>query len=206
MCAVIACMVTLPHCDDLFLRYFDRWYDDDDRSRKGFAATRPDVLKADSLVGVSPPDASPLSGESQRDVLHRIETMLEAARGDWPSYLRISGHVDLSWITAFDGYYDPDRIEEVIARSDPADFSNDYIVLCCEFGAVLGHVMRCLQPRLVWYCEWPYWESALLDPPTGSLMPVFHWVVKKMSGYGWDDGFAEKVEACLQLSGRECEG
>jgi hypothetical protein len=183
-------MVTLPGCEELFLRYFDRWYDEDDRRRKGFIATRPDMHTANSL--------SPLSEMSQRDVLHRIEAMLGAARKDWPRYLQVSGDVDLRWITTFDCYYDPERIEKVIERSDPADYSNDYLVLCCEFGTVLGHVMRCLQPRLIWCCEWPYWESALFDPQTGNLIPVFHWAVKKMSDYGWDDGFAEKVEVCLQ--------
>ena len=150
-------------------------------------------------IGLTAADASPLSEKSQQEVIHRIETMLQAARTDWPAYLQVSGDVDLAWIDACDKYHDPGHIEEVIERSDPTDFSNDYLVLCCEFEAVLGHVMRSLQPRLVWLAEWPYWESALLDPQTGNLMPVFHWAMKKISDYGWDDGFAEKVEACLEL-------
>jgi hypothetical protein len=195
-------MVTLPHCDDLFLRYFDRWYDDDDRRRKGFRATRPDMLQTASLIGLSQTD-SPLEAEWQQEVLHRIERMLEAARRDWPTYLQVSGDVDLRWIDAFDSYYDTDRIQKVIERSAPADFSNDYVVICCEFGAALGHVMRSLRPRLVWRLNWPYWESALLDVQTGNLMPVFHWAIKKMSAHGWDDGFAEKAQMCLQILDRE---
>ena len=182
-------MVTLPGCDELFLRYFDRWYDEEDRRRKGFIATRPDMHTANSL--------GPLSEMSQRDVLRRIEAMLEAARKDWPRYLQVSGDVDLRWITTFDCHYDPDCIEEVIRAFSPRRLQQS---LCRVFlfAAVLGHVMRCLQPRLIWCCEWPYWESALLDPQTGNLIPVFHWAVKKMSAYGWDDGFALKVEVCLQ--------
>jgi len=36
-------------------------------------------------------------------------------------------------------------------------------------------------------------------PDPQSLIPVFHWAVKKMSGYGWDDGFVQKIDACLKL-------
>jgi hypothetical protein len=192
-------MVTLPHCDDLFVRFLDRWYDEDDRRRKGFEATRPDILQCDSLIGISQSDASPLTENSQREVLHRIQTMLEAARGDWPGYLPVRGDLDLNWIAAFDSYFTTDRIQEVVDRSEPSDFGNDYLVMCCEFGAGLGHVMRSLRPGLLWHLEWPYWESALLCPQSGNLIPVFHWAIKKMSAYGWDDGFAQKIQACLQL-------
>ncbi len=192
-------MAALPHCDNLFLHYFDRWYNDADRLRKEFPATRPDMLNSSALIGLSQDKASPLESQDQQQVWHRIETMLEAAREDWPQYLQVSGEISLQWITVFDKYYRTNRIQAVIKRSDPSDYSNDYLVICCEFGAVLGHVLRTLQPRLIWSLDWPYWESALLDPKTGNLIPVFHWAIKKMSGYGWDDGFAEKVTACLQL-------
>lgn len=75
-------------------------------------------------------------------------------------------------------------------------------IICCEFGAMLGAVMRSLQPRLFWSPNWPYWESSLIDPASGSEIPVFHWAIKKMSSYGWDDGFAEKTEACLAMLDR----
>jgi hypothetical protein len=196
-------MVALPHCDDLFLRYFDRWYNEEDRKRKGFKATRPDVIQSDSLVGLSQYQASGLSEDGQKQVLQRIDAMVSATQGDWPSYLNVAGKIDLNWIEAFDCHYDKQRISEVIKRSDPEDFSNDYVVLSCEFGSAIGHVMRSLQPRLVWRLDWPYWESALLDPKSGNLMPVFHWAIKKMSDYGWDDGFAPKINACLQLLDRK---
>lgn len=91
------------------------------------------------------------------------------------------------------------RPADPIARSHPEDFGGDYVVLCCEFGAVLGHVMRARQPRLFWYLDWPYWESMLLDPQTGTVIPVFHWAIKKMSDYGVDDGFVPKIERCLRI-------
>jgi len=124
--------------------------------------------------------------------------MLSAAREDWPEYLSVSGEIGLSWVDAFDRYWNRKRIKDTIRGSDPKDFGNDYVVIVCEFGAVLGHVMRGLQPRLVWYLERPYWESALVDPNRGFVIPVFHWAVKKMSGYGVDDGFAAKIDARLR--------
>lgn len=189
----------LPSCDDLFLRFLDRWYSEEDRNRKGFKATRPDVSQVDSLVGLSQADASPLTDGGQDAVLTRIDRITEAARHDWPTYLSVVGAMDQTWIDAFDRHYDEENIAAVIARSDPEDFSNEYVILCCEFGGALGHVMRSLQPRLLWYLDWPYWESALLDSQSGTVVPVFHWAIKKMSGYGCDDGFVEKIHACLEL-------
>ena len=192
-------MPTLEDCDDLFLRYFDRWYSDDDRQRRGFEATKPDMFTAESLVGLDGPHVSPLTDEARDEVIKCIAAMVDAARGDWPEYLGVSGDMDLDWVQAFDEYYGRERVAEVVARSDPEDFGCDYVVLCCQFGAVLGHVMRAMQPRLVWYLDWPYWESMLLDPKTGTVIPVFHWAIKKMSDYGVDDGFVSKIRRCLEI-------
>ncbi len=192
-------MPTLEHCDDLFLRYFDRWYSDDDRRRRGFHATKPDMFSAVQLVGKGGPHVSPLTGEGQDKVLKRIASMVDAARGDWPQYLGTTGDIDLDWIQAFDEHYDRERVADVIARSDPDDFGCDYVVLCCEFGAVLGYVIRAMQPQLGWYLDWPYWESMLLDPKSGTVIPVFHWAIKKMSDYGVEDGFVPKLQRCLEI-------
>lgn len=87
-------MPTLEHCDDMFLRYFDRWYSDDDRRHRGFQATKPDMFTAEQLVGADASHFSPLNDEGQDDVLKCIATMVEAARGDWPDYLSVSGDID----------------------------------------------------------------------------------------------------------------
>lgn len=189
----------LPHCDELFLRFFDPWYRESDRKRRAFPATRPDMVQVPELIGMAEAQASPLPDAERGQVRQQLDVMLSAARGDWPDYLAVSGEVGLPWIEAFDRHWNRRRIKDIIRKSDAKDFGNDYVVLVCEFGAVLGHVMREKQPRLLWYVEWPYWESALVDPKNGFVIPVFHWAVKKMSGYGVDDGFAEKVGACLQL-------
>jgi hypothetical protein len=132
----------------------------------------------------------------------QIETMTRAAASDFARALNLHGEMDLTWIRAVDAHYDTARIAELIETSDPEDFSNPYLVTCCEFGALLGNVMKALQPRLFWCPDWPYWESSLIDPVSGNCIPVFHWAVKKMSADGWDDGFAEKVGAALEFLDR----
>ncbi len=172
----------LPHCDDLFLRFLDPWYSEDDRKRRVFRATRPDMMQAPELVGMSEAQGSPLPDAERARTRQQLDAMLSAARGDWPEYLSVSGEVELPWIDAFDRYWDRTRIKDIIRSSDAKYFGNDYVIIVCEFGAVLGHVMRGLQPRLLWYWERPYWESSLVDPQSGFVIPVFHWAMKKMSG------------------------
>ena len=131
------------------------------------------MLENESFVGLTQTEASLIAEESQPEVLSRIDGMLEAAQGDWPTYLKVSGTVDLGWVDAFDRHYTHARSEKTIDQSDPADFANDYIVICCECGAVLGQVLRSLHPRLVWRLDWPYWDSCLLDPKAGCTIAVF---------------------------------
>ncbi len=189
----------LPHCDDLFLKFFDPWYDDQDRARRGHPATRPDLVRYDGLVGRRVEDLATLSEDGRKDVLARINRMTEAARNDWSELLLETEETGLAWLASIDAHYDRERIQEIIDQSDADDYANSYLVTCCEFGAVLGHTMKTLMPRLEWHRGWPYWESALFDSETGTLIPVFHWAVKKMSEYGIDDGFAGKVEVCIGI-------
>ncbi len=191
----------LPDCEDLFLQFFDPWYDEGDRERKRYAATRPDAEEIDAWVGRSAVDLGVLSEDGKQAAADMIEGMLEAAQGDWPGYLDVEGEVDSSWVEAFDSYYDRRRTRKLIDRSDPKGFSNDYLVIACEFGAVLGHVMRAQCPRLEWLLEWPYWESSLFDPRTGTRINVFHWSVKKLSEYGVDDGYVAKTAAVMEMVG-----
>jgi hypothetical protein len=196
-------MRELPHCDNLFLRFFDPWHDDVSRQSRGFKTTFPDILQHKSFIGLSQEKASCIKEEMQHDVMQQIDRMADAARDDWPLFLSNTKDIDLNWIDGFDRHFNRDRIHEVIERSDPSDFSNDYIVICCEFGAALSYVLRNTLPRLIWRLNWPYWDSTLLDPKTGTAISVFHWAIKKMSEYGVDDGFAAKVKACVQFMNEE---
>lgn len=191
----------LPHCDELFLKYFEPWYDEADRARRSFATTRPDMM------GITVKLDAILAPEWEKESARRVETMFRAARNDWASELGLSGEVDLSWVDAVDRHYDSERIKGILSESDPGDFCNTYLIVCCEFGALLGHVLQALQPRLQWRYDWPYWESDLRDPEANQVIPPFHWAIKKMSGYGVDDGFAEKLQVCVgMLEERRKEG
>lgn len=189
----------LPHADKLFLRFFDRWYSPADRQAKMFSATRPDMMEVPALVGRDAATASPLPADEAARELKRVEVMLEAARGDWPTYLAVAEPIDLAWVRAFDAYYDKKRVRALVDRSQPDEFDNDYLVIACEFGAVLGTILQAKVDRLQWLAGRPYWESSMFDPQTGNVIPVFHWAVKKLSGYGLNDGFADKVEACARV-------
>lgn len=60
-------------------------------------------------------------------------------------------------------------------------------------------MMKATTPRLEWCYEYPYWESSLFAPKTGTVIPPFHFAVKKMSEYGVDDGFVAKLNHLADL-------
>jgi hypothetical protein len=192
-------MKPLPHCDEIFLTFFDRWYRKEDRKRKGVKATRPDLMENSKLAGQSASQLSPFDEDSQAEIIQQIDNMVMAAKEDWKTFLEVVEPIDINWVKAFDSYSNQSRVQELIEGSDPEDISNKFLVLCCEFGAVLGYVMRQARPSLEWLADAPYWESALFEPKKGVLIPVFHWAIKKFSSYGIDDGYAAKIKACLQL-------
>jgi hypothetical protein len=186
----------LPHCDKLFEQFFGPWHDEESFKRRGYKATRPD-LETLFKRGTPSERVQVLDSEGQGTVHRMVATMVEAATSDWPAYLGVSGSVSLDWIAAFDSYYTRKKIKEVLDRSDPSQFDNEYLVAICEFGAVLGEVLLKESSDLDWLYDWPYWESALYHGRSGTRVNVFHWAVKKMSEYGVDDGLAEKIQACV---------
>jgi len=127
--------------------------------------------------------------EFEGKCLQQIDRMVDSVRGDFPGYLNVSEPVSLQWVEAFDRHYDASRVQQTIERSDPSDFSNDLVVLCCQFGAVLGTAMIAEEKSLVWLEDYPYWECALYDQRSGTRINVFHWAIKKFSDYGIDDGY-----------------
>jgi hypothetical protein len=145
----------LPHCDALFLKYFDRWYDDGDRKRKIHKATCPDVTSGIAAIGTRAAQLTPLLGKTLQKVAGQVESMVDSAKGDWASDLGAKDPISLGGLKAFDHHYDSKRIQEVIDRSDPEDFSNEYLVVCCELGAAIGAVLRKLRPDYEWVWEWP---------------------------------------------------
>jgi len=192
-------MNVLPHCDDLFQKFFDPWYNDAGRKRRQFKATFPDMMQNPSLIGMSQAQVSRVNDEMQQTVLEHIAKMVEAARHDLNDCMSYRGDIDLHWVDTFDRFATRKNIHNLISKSDPNKYGNDYIVIVCEFGAALSHALRAEQPRPVWLLDWPYWDSCLFDPKTGTVIPIFHWAMKRMSEYGLEEGYALKARACLRL-------
>ena len=149
--------------------------------------------------GLSSEELARLSEDGEAEVHNQIQSMVDAATEDWVEFLSVSPPITLDWIDAFDRYYTREEIAKVIDRSHPSDYSNEYLVLCCEFGAVLGRCLIDLNPGLFWLPDYPYWETPVFDSKSGSLINVFSWAVKKMSEYGVDDGFKAKALKCLEV-------
>ena len=89
------------------------------------------------------------------------------------------------------------RIAVLIKASDPADFSNDYLVTVCEFGIVLGCLFKQLN-GFDWLYSEPYFHSFIDHKETGYGITVFDWAIKKFSEYGVDDGYVAKFHAALK--------
>ena len=187
----------LPSADELFVRFFEPWYDDESRQLKSVSGTRPDVTIVEEYIGEKAVEISPLSAEGQAEVKEMIEDMLEAGKQDLLDELDLPPDLKLDWVASFDKHYSRKQIADLIDESEPDDFSNSYIAVCCEFGALLGERLITSCPELEWVSSWPYWESSLFHSRTGTMIAVFHWAIKKMSETGVDEGFASKVKACV---------
>ena len=98
------------------------------------------------------------------------------------------------------------QFKTLMKEANPKDFNNAFLVMTCEFGAVLGEVLARQLPGLHWLIDWPYWESSIFDPQTGQVVAVFHWAIKKFSSYGIDDGFKAKTLACVDVIRKERAG
>lgn len=93
---------SLPHCDDLFVKYFDRWYDDGDRKRKIYRATCPDVTSGIAAVGTPAAQLTPLLGKTLQTVVGQVETMVNSAKADWVSDFGAKDPISLGGHGAFD--------------------------------------------------------------------------------------------------------
>jgi hypothetical protein len=183
----------LPHCDALFKKYFSPWYDEEDRP----TMTRPDMYVIHGFKG-EPLDLDKiqyLPDDLLEHTIKQVQSMADAALSDYQHIIQ-SDKLDLDVLDAVDKYYDRKKIAEIISKSDPADFSNDYIVEVCEFGATLGHLFSQVE-GYGWLYSHPYFHSIIVHKDTGYGITVFDWAVKKFSEYGVDDGFVAKFKMAL---------
>ncbi|MBN8790114.1 MAG: hypothetical protein J0I84_23775 [Terrimonas sp.] len=184
----------LPHCNELFEKFFSPWYDGEDKPKM----TRPDMYQIAAYEG------EPLNLDEiqymPEDYIENVKKhinidMVDAALEDFQHIIK-SDKLDLTVLAAVDKYYDRKKIAELIKESDPKDFSNSYVVTVCEFGAMLGYLFKQID-GFDWLYSHPYFHSIIVHKNTGFGITVFDWAIKKFSEYGVDDGFVEKFNAAL---------
>jgi hypothetical protein len=184
----------LPHCDDLFVKYFSPWYNEEEKPKM----TRPDMYQIQVYKG-QPLDLNKiqyLTTEYLEEVKTLInDTMTKAVLEDF-SFIHKSDTIDLDLLDSVDKYYDRTKIYKLIQESDPKDFSNPYLVTVCEFGVLLGQLFRELE-GYDWLYSHPYYHSMIVHKDTGLGITVFDWALKKFSEYGVDDGFVGKFHSAV---------
>ncbi len=184
----------LPHCDTLFEKYFSPWYDQADRP----TMTPPDMYVISGFSG-QPLDLDKIQ-YLPNDLLaynkKQLQKMANAALNDYQHIIK-SDKLDINLLDAVDKYFDRKKIAEIISKSDPADFSNDYVIEVCEFGATLGYLFTQVD-GYGWLYSQPYFHSIIVHKATGFGITVFDWAIKKFSEYGVDDGFAAKFKMALE--------
>lgn len=137
-----------------------------------------------------------LEQESLEANRSQLLTMANAALEDH-AYIFQSDKLTLDVLNAVDKYFDRKKIAEIIDNSDPKDFSNDYVIEVCEFGAMLGYLFEQID-GYGWLYSNPYFDSIIVHQVSGYGIPVFDWAVKKFSEYGVDDGFVAKFQMALK--------
>lgn len=184
----------LPHCNELFEKFFSSWYDGEDKPKM----TRPDMYQISAYEG------EPLNLDEiqymPEDYIENVNKhinidMVDAALEDFQHIIK-SDKLDLNVLAAVDKYYDRKKIAELIKESDPKDFSNPYVVTVCEFGIMLGYLFKQIN-GFDWLYSHPYFHSIIVHKDTGFGITVFDWAIKKFSEYGVDDGFVDKFNAAL---------
>lgn len=182
----------LPSAAEVFARYFERWYEADDRMRRHYPALRPLIEEFPVPLPAALIDG-PLSAEDREGVAAHVAGMRDALEGDWPELLGVTGTLSLGWLDAFDRAYDREEVTRVLAEANPEEFDNELVVLACELGVATGEVLRALVPDAVWVYDSPYWDSAVLDQRSGLRANVFAWALAKLSEDGVAGGYADGV-------------
>jgi hypothetical protein len=184
--------------DDLFITYFGPWYGDSLPPDAQLQAL-PDVEQIELPEGVHISTLQPLPNEIQVKVARQLNSMKEAAEQDWPKSLDLSGDYSDEWLAAFQKHYNGEALRELLQRSAPNNFTNPFLIMCCELGACLGETLKRQRPELQWLYEFPYWDSSLFDLNSMTRINVFHWAVRAMSSEWENQSLPDKVKACLEF-------
>ncbi len=193
-------MAELPHCDELYDRFFRPWYSEAELVYRESEITRPDVYTCEGLAGHEAAELSRFEQTDQAKIIEQIAVrMHDAATSDFATRLGHKLENGLDGIDDIDRHFDSDQIASLISDSDDTDDANDYLITCIELGSLLGNNLIALDSTLEWLAEMPYWESSIWHAPTGTMIAPVHWAIKKMSGYAWDDGLVGKCHAAIEV-------
>ncbi len=178
----------LPDCNDLYVKYVHRWDDNPDHK---ILIVKPDMIQSYE------PDTDFLALEDSTDegyiqIKQQVDAMMSASKQDLQELVKFNDY-NLEIIDKLDKAISEEYIKGVLDVSDENDDANHYLISVIEFGCALANTMENEIGGFVWVYDYPYWESTLVHKKTGYEIPVFHWAIKKYSGYGVDDGFKDKL-------------
>ena len=140
---------SIPHCNELFLRYFAPRYADWQEKWHDMTTTRADLAGYDELKGHSAIEVSPLEDDYIREYIEFLDgSFTTGAVNNIARDLSISPPVTMKWIERIDQYYNVHEIARLIAASDPEDEENPYFLRAIEVGAIIAIVLRQLIPDL----------------------------------------------------------
>lgn len=182
---------------ELYSRFFARWHRSVDRERRGEPALRPDLVEVAAFRGLVVADLMTVAPDTATKVAEQIGRMVAAAREDWKEFCGRHDVLSREGLGAIDAVFDDHAVEELQSSSDPADFGNSLLVTACELGGVIGGALVAARPSLQWIADWPYFESLLVDRPTGIVIPPFHWAIRKLSAQGAGGGLVERIGVAL---------
>jgi hypothetical protein len=199
-------MNQLPAARQLFDRYFLTEYGPRDKARLPVNYPRQEIVGSEDFLGKTGSDVSQITTESQQDVAEIIQTLLDHAELTWGQAYAEPDVFTLKGLAAFDRGTPADSLAALIKNSDPLNPNNDYLIRCSLLGAVIGETIRQLVPNGQWVYDHPIWESGILAPDAGAVVPVFHWAVHRLSADGAHEETAAKVLTAVDMIGRISKG
>ena len=185
----------LPHCDNLFKKYFSPWYPENDRPEM----TRPDmyVISGYENKTLDIDQIQYLTDTGLKETKELFNTMRAAYEIDFQNIIAFK-ELNLEVIDAVDKAFGKKEVKALIKMSSPKDFNNQYLVNVCEFGIALGDLFV-KSGKFKWLYSYPYFHSIVVNPETGQAITVFDWSIKKFSSYGINDGYKWKFKKVLEL-------
>lgn len=171
--------IELPDAQTLYHHFFNGWIPPEDPRQKHL---RSDLEQIELEPGQHIRVLSPLTEEGRVKMDEQLARTTQAALSDIPQLLSLEGAPQMEWLDKLEAFLTPEKLQELLRKSNPEKMDNPYFVLCCETGAFIGHLLRQQWPSLRWLGDFPYFESSLFDLNSKVMFPVFHWAIKMMSG------------------------